>query len=870
MDNKEIIQALQTASLISKSLSYLSGRNYLEFKENYCHHFFKHSFISPQPRPYFIKINQLGIPLQNEQYEASLALQTILAACHNQINHQLVFLVINDGRYNNFYIGVRDTVGTNLGYTPQFIDSFQKFFRGSYPGCQLASVFPDTIAYEKNIFEQLKKMKHGISLTGVPSTKQSQETDYISCLARCLAGLQGVPFAYIVIANPINSNEINSVVHRCRDLIGEVQALGNHYNITKIFSKQKTFQEDISYSKNKQETISESDTSTDTIALGFEPCNFVSSISAQISTQNSLSINRSDTLTENFVASIFQSNSNTESMQIVTEFINAHVQASEETLKQYIDRFYSTRSLKHWNVGVYFFSVLPNILDLAGQQLQATLNGSKSTVEPIRWHKLEQFMCHTEFAESIHRLEMPQFTPKTNSKIEHPFGKLFNDLTTPLTTSELSLLMSYPRKEMPGIKLIPTAEFSLNTNNSDENNIILGNLIDCGTETNLPYKIDINSLTKHTLIAGITGGGKTTTCHRLLKKIHDEYKIPFLIIEPAKEEYIEWAIEINKNLPEEQKINIYVMNPNESKYKDVKQLIINPFDFIWTDDQQPRIIAHIDRFKSILKAALPMESVLPILLENALFETYDKWTHTTLPKRTEDRPTFSSLYKRIADTVGKKGYSQQLSIDLIVALQTRINSFLLGWKKEVFDQSNPNLTTPWEQIFDRPTIINVSDLSDDKDRAFTMAVILMFLYEYRQVQGKSRILRHLTVIEEAHRILLKGASNSLEYANPQRNISEMFANIISEIRAYGEGLLIVDQVPNRLMSDAIKNTNLKIVHRLVAADDREAMSTAMGLTPEQSAIINRLRAGQAIVYGDQDDMAAWIKVPEPLTEGDIV
>jgi hypothetical protein len=34
----------------------------------------------------------------------------------------------------------------------------------------------------------------------------------------------------------------------------------------------------------------------------------------------------------------------------------------------------------------------------------------------------------------------------------------------------------------------------------------------------------------------------------------------------------------------------------------------------------------------------------------------------------------------------------------------------------------------------------------------------------------------------------------------------------------------------------------------------------MSLTADQTAIINRLRPGQAIVAGDLDDRAAWIKV----------
>jgi DNA helicase HerA-like ATPase len=84
--------------------------------------------------------------------------------------------------------------------------------------------------------------------------------------------------------------------------------------------------------------------------------------------------------------------------------------------------------------------------------------------------------------------------------------------------------------------------------------------------------------------------------------------------------------------------------------------------------------------------------------------------------------------------------------------------------------------------------------------------------------------------------------------------------MISEIRAYGQGILLVDQVPSRLVADAIKNTNLKIVHRLVAEDDRHAMSSCMNLTAEQAKILNLLRPGQAIVFGDLEDQASWLKI----------
>ncbi|WP_333495287.1 hypothetical protein [Kluyvera sp. CHPC 1.251] len=49
---------------------------------------------------------------------------------------------------------------------------------------------------------------------------------------------------------------------------------------------------------------------------------------------------------------------------------------------------------------------------------------------------------------------------------------------------------------------------------------------------------------------------------------------------------------------------------------------------------------------------------------------------------------------------------------------------------------------------------------------------------------------------------------------------EMFCNLLAEVRKYGEGLIIVNQIPNKLIPDVIKNTNTKIVHCLFSAVDR--------------------------------------------------
>lgn len=53
--------------------------------------------------------------------------------------------------------------------------------------------------------------------------------------------------------------------------------------------------------------------------------------------------------------------------------------------------------------------------------------------------------------------------------------------------------------------------------------------------------------------------------------------------------------------------------------------------------------------------------------------------------------------------------------------------------------------------------------------------------------------------------------------------------MLAEIRAYGVGMIIADQVASKLHPDVIKNTNIKIIQRTMAYDDRELVGKAINL-----------------------------------------
>ena len=91
---------------------------------------------------------------------------------------------------------------------------------------------------------------------------------------------------------------------------------------------------------------------------------------------------------------------------------------------------------------------------------------------------------------------------------------------------------------------------------------------------------------------------------------------------------------------------------------------------------------------------------------------------------------------------------------------------------------------------------------------------------------------------------------------------ELFAGLLAEVRAYGEGLVIAEQIPARLVPDVIKNTAVKIVHRLPAADDREAVGATINATQAQSRYLVTLPPGQAAAFADGMDFPVLVKVKD--------
>ncbi len=393
-----------------------------------------------------------------------------------------------------------------------------------------------------------------------------------------------------------------------------------------------------------------------------------------------------------------------------------------------------------------------------------------------------------------------------------------------------------------GTRLAPSAEFELPPKLEGE--IELGRIVVHSTPTGHDARIPLDVLTKHCFITGMTGSGKTTSCFNLLLQLY-RLGIPFLVIEPVKSEYRSLLTQIPS-------LQVFTLGDEDAA----------PFRLnIFEPPPGVKVQTHAENLEAAWNASFVQYAPLPYVVKEILSETY-KAGGWDLRKNTKGRPITFEDFRATAERVTRRlGYEPKVTMDLEAALMTRIRSMTLGGKGPLF---NTVASVPLEDVLRRPTVVELRSIPNSEEKAFVAALLLMNLVEYRETQGNSRQLRHLTLVEEAHRLLpnISTAKGDPEGADPRKRMVEQFADMLAEVRAYGEGLAIVEQIPTKIIPDAVKNTATKIAHRVPSADDREVLAGAMNLTKPQAAVFAALSPGEAILSVEGHPLPVRLQVPD--------
>jgi hypothetical protein len=216
------------------------------------------------------------------------------------------------------------------------------------------------------------------------------------------------------------------------------------------------------------------------------------------------------------------------------------------------------------------------------------------------------------------------------------------------------------------------------------------------------------------------------------------------------------------------------------------------------------------------------------------------------------------MFAKVIQVAESRGYAGETYHNIRAAAAGRIGGLLAGSKGRMFACQR---SVPMDLLMTRPVVLELNDLNQ-QDKALTMMFLLMLLREYRELH-KARSLQHITVVEEAHNVMenVQSVGASEVAADTRAKAVEAFAAMLSEVRAYGEGMIISDQSPEKLAPDAVRNTNVQIAHQLRHRSDREAIAAAMIMDEAQRDYLGKLRVGEAAVFLTGYDRATCMRVP---------
>ncbi len=554
-----------------------------------------------------------------------------------------------------------------------------------------------------------------------------------------------------------------------------------------------------------------------------------------------------------------ESDTFTQLQGITFEEINKSAKYCEELIDKYIERFQKGLNHGMWNCALYIQANDGVILNQLEHTLKSVYSGDETFYESIRftYDLKDKFNIEKKFP-------MLYLDDKF---LKHPIHPSFSGFTTAINTEELSLLATLPNNDVDGISVSKTSSFgSTQSKNIDKyKSIDIGNVLIKKKSTKQRFKISFESLNSHLFVSGITGSGKSNTIKTILTKLQSDKldkKIPFLVIEPAKSEYKHLLANIS---------NLQIFRPGTKD--DIFKF--NPFIFEHSrKNKSVTLTKHVDMLKTVFSSAFPMYGPMPYILEEAIykiyedrgwdFETEDNPYFTDSKEADYDRqsllfPNMEDLKNKIESVVEESGYAGELDSNLKAALKTRIKNLTIGAKGKIFNSRHAFSS---DILFEKPTIIELSSIVDDEEKAFLMGLIFNKLYQYREEKGLFNNLQHVTVIEEAHRLLPNVKDRGLEEANSKAKAVETFTNILAEIRAYGEGIIIADQIASKLHPDVVKNTNIKIIQRTMDKEDRELVGNSINLNEDQILDIAELKPGEAIVHNKDIHQAFMVKIDE--------
>ena len=350
----------------------------------------------------------------------------------------------------------------------------------------------------------------------------------------------------------------------------------------------------------------------------------------------------------------------------------------------------------------------------------------------------------------------------------------------------------------------------------------------------------LSDLAKHMLVVGTPGSGKTTFSVGMLDRLWKDHGIPFLVIEPAKNEYRALV----ESIPD-----LQVFTPGKNF---ISPFVFNPF----VPPKNVRLETYKSTLKTAFSAGVSMTTPLDKIFEETINNCYSdfRWLDSYTVEdggQIFNIADFIRCFQNTFQEIGYTGDARNIGRAGVVRLKSLVN---------LFDNYH---SIPIEELLSKPTVIELAAIENADQKALIIALLLLSILSYvnRNYTGEGG-LKNVILLEEAH-VLLDPATNAGQGdANPSAVAQSLVKRMLAEIRSYGVGVVIADQSPRKVTADVVALTDMKVVFRLVENDDKQIIGNSTGMSDYQIRRLAKLKPGEAFLFFNKLEEPEEVVTPD--------
>lgn len=416
-------------------------------------------------------------------------------------------------------------------------------------------------------------------------------------------------------------------------------------------------------------------------------------------------------------------------------------------------------------------------------------------------------------------------------KIVHTLRKTDTAILRKWTSDEVSKIFQLPIQsdffigiERNVFSLMPEIDLlSEQLTNCNSQNLIFGKSIYSSQKIFLP----LDQLLLHTAVMGKSGVGKTTLLKQLISQFHS-HKIPVLILEPIKREYRDLVANLKDS-------RIFTVE------RPVTPLLINPF---YVPKDVP-LGEYRSSLLSAFKAAFTLPDPLPALFEKAISEAYTLhgWTDSNMSNDDNvsvfDMADFVRIFKRV---IARSTYSNEVKGNMMSGGAFRLQS-LIERCPRTFDTIR---STSVEDLLDGCAVLEMGNLEPEQKSLVSALTLISILAYLKSTRKSNHHLRNVILIDEAHALLDQGEGATQEEKALNSTMTQLMINVVTEIRAYGVGVVFSDQSPSRVGGRMLDNVDNIISFRL-SGEEAEILKEHIGADTNLCDVLPLMSPGEFVL-----------------------